>query len=68
MLGLSKDAVVRTNATFFLTGNNNTIGTDLVRRILSIKLDPRSSRPENRRMAFCAHPLDTDKIAHSLML
>ena len=39
---------VRNNATFFANGNNITIGGDMGRRVVMIRLDPRCARPWER--------------------
>src|ERR1700682_631299 len=49
ILGLSKNAPVKTRGTsFFATGNNLVIRGDMCRRVVTATLDPRLERPELR--------------------
>jgi putative DNA primase/helicase len=48
VLGLSKNVETPVNATIFATGNNLTIGGDLVRRVLLCSMDAGCERPELR--------------------
>jgi hypothetical protein len=48
VLGLSKNVETPVNATIFATGNNLTIGGDLVRRALLCSMDAGCERPELR--------------------
>jgi len=48
VLGLSKNIETPVNATIFATGNNLTIGGDLVRRVLLCSMDAGCERPELR--------------------
>jgi len=48
VLGLSKNVETPVNATIFATGNNLTIGGDLVRRALLCSMDAACERPELR--------------------
>jgi hypothetical protein len=49
ILGVSQMVKVPTNSTIVLTGNNISLGSDLIRRFARIGLRPSSANPENRK-------------------
>ena len=56
VLGKSKSGTARTNVLFLGTGNNVEPGQDLRRRVVSIRLAPRSETPTLRSFSF--NPVD----------
>jgi Bifunctional DNA primase/polymerase, N-terminal len=52
ILGLSRQIEVSVSALFTATGNNLTVGTELVRRTLLCELDAGVARPELRKFSF----------------
>lgn len=51
-LGVSRSPQVRTNRTFFFTGNNLSLTGDLTRRIIPIDLNSKCEKPEDREFSF----------------
>lgn len=52
ILGESREVTVSTRAMFVGTGNNVRLSSDMFRRTLICKLDPKSDFPEDRRFEF----------------
>src|SRR6516164_8445323 len=63
VLGLSKNVETPVNATIFATGNNLTIGGDLVRRALLCSMDAGVERPELR--VFNVNAIEVAQIRRS---
>jgi hypothetical protein len=62
LLGASSEITVSTRSLFLLTGNNLALNADLVRRTLTVYLDPSAAHPERRRFK---HPdYDAHCFAH----